>query len=185
MVVGIIPANTGRIGTVTNAGAASGGSSPRIRGELRMIAADNEWTGIIPANTGRMRLSSLASWMIQGSSPRIRGECKQVAACPAARRIIPANTGRIRKRARSARVRRDHPREYGENDTWLTFEQTTRGSSPRIRGESAAALNDTKIAGIIPANTGRIYIVVRRLIQAWDHPREYGENSIFPSASPA
>ena len=60
---------------------------------------------------------------------------------------------------------RDHPREYGENGAVSIARAEAEGSSPRIRGESAAALNDTKIAGIIPANTGRILADLRKLDQ--------------------
>ena len=31
--------------------------------------------------------------------------------------------------------RRDHPREYGENDARIEAEAQAEGSSPRIRGE--------------------------------------------------
>ena len=72
--------------------------------------------------------------------------------------------------------RGDHPREYGENiEDWSIF-CVNRGSSPRIRGESAASWAKDEGDGIIPANTGRI--PRGRVVRCcgWDHPREYGEN---------
>ena len=73
-------------------------------------------------------------------------------------------------------MKRDHPREYGENlppDMTRAFDE---GSSPRIRGESLCI--DPKIITprIIPANTGRIVVCIDPGEKAGDHPREYGEN---------
>ena len=56
------------------------------------------------------------------------------------------------------RLRRDHPREYGEN-AWLSKSSPTQ-------------------AGIIPANTGRIGRGYRHGRPLPDHPREYGENAL-------
>ena len=76
-ILGTIPANTGKIVAgrhckglapdhpreygENNRGSSDmqifQGPSPRIRGKLRMIAADNEWTGTIPANTGKISVA--------------------------------------------------------------------------------------------------------------------------------
>ena len=58
-----------------------------------------------------------------------------------------------------------------------------KGSSPRIRGKSAAVCVASKPGGIIPANTGKIWRLCSAHQQQADHPREYGENS--PHAAPA
>ena len=34
----------------------------------------------------------------------------------------------------------------------------------------------TNRRGIIPANTGKIYVRRATKLSPWDHPREYGEN---------
>ena len=93
-------------------------------------------------------------------------------------RIIPANTGRIVPGADFADAHRDHPREYGENYGGLDMAAQAVGSSPRIRGEWCENPPLEGQSGIIPANTGRIF--VRRVSSApdTDHPREYGENDI-------
>ena len=70
----------------------------------------------------------------------------------------------------------DHPREYGENRKFTTKEIITRGSSPRIRGESEPFEDGVLEDGIIPANTGRIAASIHPNQEFWDHPREYGEN---------
>ena len=59
---------------------------------------------------------------------------------------------------------------------WKSEERPDQGSSPRIRGESAAVRQDRAVAGIIPANTGRIIYALPETRVGQDHPREYGEN---------
>ena len=50
------------------------------------------------------------------------------------------------------------------------------GSSPRIRGECARFRGPSDLHGIIPANTGRIWLNAVLTRTRGDHPREYGEN---------
>ena len=74
-------------------------------------------------------------------------------------------------------VRRDHPREYGENRLLQMITEGVPGSSPRIRGESMMTSVHTSPSWIIPANTGRIPRRGGDHHCPWDHPREYGENT--------
>ena len=99
-----------------------------------------------------------------GPSPRIRGEYGVSDQNSAALGTIPANTGRIPILPIAASHRRDHPREYGENEERAQHLQAGDGPSPRIRGESWGK----------PCSR----------CSPWDHPREYGEN-LTPSMVPA
>ena len=74
------------------------------------------------------------------------------------------------------RLRRDHPREYGENAGTVDGCGCGIGSSPRIRGKFVVDAGMGKGGGIIPANTGKIPLPLRALEPPPDHPREYGEN---------
>ena len=112
--VGIIPANTGRIG--------------------HRIADDNERQDH-PREYGENSLRQAANEGIQGSSPRIRGECTVKIEVKDHVGIIPANTGRIAPTYSPMVSTRDHPREYGENSPPTLQARRTQGSSPRIRGE--------------------------------------------------
>ena len=76
------------------------------------------------------------------------------------------------------RSEKDHPREYGENIPSVEAVGAAYGSSPRIRGESKAIATMENLNGIIPANTGRISWADWCQSDAWDHPREYGENLV-------
>ena len=131
------------------------GSSPRIRGEFLHLRYRLDLRGIIPANTGRIVSTggpgghrrdhpreygenSLPRALIRphrGSSPRIRGECLHRPQSTMMIRIIPANTGRIAPAPANCPAHRDHPREYGENNTYRPLRSMIEGSSPRIRGE--------------------------------------------------
>ena len=71
----------------------------------------------------------------------------------------------------------DHPREYGENIVKEVSEAFIPGSSPRIRGELPSRFRACASAGIIPANTGRMWLRLGCVRVIRDHPREYGENN--------
>ena len=93
----------------------------------------------------------------------------------------------MRRSRRMAARRQDHPREYGENSITLKALHAHRGSSPRIRGEYSPCRSGLPHGRIIPANTGRIWLVSNMQVNIGDHPREYGENcvrSIHESTSP-
>ena len=73
---------------------------------------------------------------------------------------------------------RDHPREYGENTISGLAGLKLPGSSPRIRGKYEKEAKAADAVGIIPANTGKMASRVGHVKPPWDHPREYGENSM-------
>ena len=114
VIVGIIPANTGKIPPSHGCGTVAR-DHPREYGEnnlIRTVEVDGE-----------------------GSSPRIRGKCADMTKPRPMVGIIPANTGKMVGEC----VRRahcgDHPREYGENRLRTSNVRMIQGSSPRIRGK--------------------------------------------------
>ena len=113
-VVGIIPANTGKI-CVFLGGEVGDWDHPREYGE--------NWAGRLVPLWGR------------GSSPRIRGKFGALLGVRALMGIIPANTGKMPPQWRCCRLTRDHPREYGENPLGAGRQVYSEGSSPRIRGK--------------------------------------------------
>ena len=137
--IGIIPANTGRI---------SAGGCFWI------------WLPDHPREYGENFRGTIDQLKALGSSPRIRGEFNATDTHTALDGIIPANTGRMIARACSTTASRDHPREYGENFLFSDFSKAAAGSSPRIRGESTLLSSTPPTTRIIPANTGRISILI-------------------------
>ena len=160
--VGIIPANTGRIPP-------HWGSSQQQRDH--------------PREYGENRGGIFGLPEMRGSSPRIRGECNHVHIAMSGVGIIPANTGRISVIYCFFPSTSDHPREYGENLRSVIHHLLLRGSSPRIRGEYRALNAHRFKLRIIPANTGRINPQWLGQLGFRDHPREYGENRAYSKTS--
>ena len=160
--------------------------------------------GIIPANTGKIEAPAipaadfrdhpreygenpafLRSFMRkEGSSPRIRGKCGVLPLGWHDVGIIPANTGKIARRGGRRRSYGDHPREYGENIGSITNIVREKGSSPRIRGKLLHQTAPTSPRRIIPANTGKIFLLLSLPRVSGDHPREYGENPEYDGTCP-
>ena len=131
----IIPANTGRIQSIT--------WTPH-------------WCRDHPREYGENLPHHCGACSPRGSSPRIRGECRSWVSCRRSLGIIPANTGRISVKPWTVSSSWDHPREYGENNKAVLALEDIEGSSPRIRGEYHGEHDQTDGRRIIPANTGRI-----------------------------
>ena len=111
---GIIPANTGKIFTVT---------------AIKSRSPDH------PREYGENHKGALTQQIDTGSSPRIRGKLLRDAGSNSGVGIIPANTGKMVWAYSRLSLARDHPREYGENRTPHPSSQAFQGSSPRIRGK--------------------------------------------------
>ena len=129
-----------------------------------------------PREYGENTKSAVDATLAAGSSPRIRGKSYDVADEPDQPGIIPANTGKMCVGGHQPPGPWDHPREYGENSVVDLSRSHLLGSSPRIRGKSPATWFSHGHCGIIPANTGKIYVYVNKGGTTRDHPREYGEN---------
>ena len=169
------PRGCGEKGGGNGRGAASLGSSPRVRGKDTTPETDTAAVRIIPAGAGKRacRVSpSPAVWdhprgcgekeaglwgrrIVSGSSPRVRGKAKTRQASRPGAGIIPAGAGKRGFAGPRPRLRGDHPRGCGEKRAWWRRGRTTRGSSPRVRGKAthdAQALNSLRI---IPAGAGK------------------------------
>ena len=135
VVIGTIPANTGRIFYQTGKFGLEEGPSPRIRGEsgLEDLSFYVKWDH--PREYGENFAYHNFPIFLTGPSPRIRGECVAGGLEGVRTGTIPANTGRISWAAWRSYVPWDHPREYGENWTRQALSNPLHGPSPRIRGE--------------------------------------------------
>ena len=130
------------------------GSSPRLRGALRIEQAVDIILGIIPAFAGsttvqepslpmdrdhprvcgehRMRLCPYLVPM--GSSPRLRGARGWTNTRYSTRRIIPAFAGSTSGSLSATTCAGDHPRVCGEHYAIFGDSDSESGSSPRLRG---------------------------------------------------
>ena len=130
------------------------GSSPRMRGTLRLTIFSEEIDGIIPAYAGNT-FRRLVSMILNrdhprvcgehgeclavfadslGSSPRMRGTPSHYAGLGHGGGIIPAYAGNTAIAIESSQGRRDHPRVCGEHSATSINGFHNSGSSPRMRG---------------------------------------------------
>ena len=137
------------------------GSSPRLRGTQDGRAESWIRVGIIPALAGNtMVLSSMDRWYwdhpracgehtgsfhgaarTPGSSPRLRGT-QFISYLPYfLPGIIPALAGNTSRVKFACTVARDHPRACGEHYGRTAYHPRCSGSSPRLRGTLAVAVN--------------------------------------------
>ena len=133
------------------------GSSPRVRGKLRLGLPVVAMNGLIPACAGKTEFRKCArseSWAhprvcgenrdahktataYMGSSPRVRGKLMMRSGFQFVRGLIPACAGKTRCLGRVPVLRRAHPRVCGENPTGMYARAYLTGSSPRVRGKPA------------------------------------------------
>ena len=153
---------------------ASPGSSPRMRGTLRVGDTVRIASGIIPAYAGNtfhgptmncdrrdhprvcgehLLLKQMVSFS-KGSSPRMRGT-RQTSPVRARRiRIIPAYAGNTYCCMSGRCPQWDHPRVCGEHTYHVDAPEAIAGSSPRMRGTRPEPLLTSSSSGIIPAYAG-------------------------------
>ena len=177
-------------------GVSDGGSSPRMRGKLRIGRCSCESPGLIPAHAGktspqpraaaRMRAHPRACGenappaifdaLTSGSSPRMRGKLYMHAVMLRDGRLIPAHAGKTSAAGWIQRLAEAHPRACGEN--WPVVSDLVRhmGSSPRMRGKLVSPATRREGEGLIPAHAGKTRPTMRTPSIPRAHPRACGEN---------
>ena len=172
------------------------GSSPRMRGKLRVARHRRRQRRIIPAHAGQTRAlgcrharspdhpracganrhgSRSRSWF-RGSSPRMRGKHGERVTQRRARRIIPAHAGQTQRVQPSLFEGADHPRACGANPHAFSLAVSSHGSSPRMRGKRWLAWLVSRRPRIIPAHAGQTRAGRAGRRPAPDHPRACGAN---------
>ena len=117
-----------------------------------------------------------------GSSPRVRGKPHADYSAAARDRLIPACAGKTAASLPITRSSQAHPRVCGENDATDKFQNTLKGSSPRVRGKLLHDCFNSSIIRLIPACAGKTLRLSLRWGVARAHPRVCGENarSLYP-----
>ena len=150
------------------------GSSPRVRGAVKLCADLTKTIGIIPACAGSSNIFNSIAFQIwdhprvcgeqfstlaakaggAGSSPRVRGAVFQLSQFAGYVGIIPACAGSSVLDGHVVTPKRDHPRVCGEQSAKTERGTHRRGSSPRVRGAVLLARVHLVRTGIIPACAG-------------------------------
>ena len=130
------------------------GSSPRVRGTVYDCPHSTHADRFIPAGAGNGLKWQRSMWqravhprgcgeratkrtklgLSWGSSPRVRGTGARQKAAALCVRLIPAGAGNGRSSCLQSSYRSVHPRGCGERVTLKTGNNTSIGSSPRVRG---------------------------------------------------
>ena len=150
------------------------GSSPRVRGTHHRAEGSVVLVGIIPACAGNTTSTVHIAGAtrdhprvcgehktiggevngVTGSSPRVRGTRVRCDFRIRPNGIIPACAGNTGDVERGAFDVRDHPRVCGEHPSRILEDETSLGSSPRVRGTPEVDNVKPMYLGIIPACAG-------------------------------
>ena len=172
------------------------GSSPHVRGALRLFRFPLDLTGIIPACAGstiRLAGRSMCSRdhprmcgehqrgvrdprTALGSSPHVRGARLERDENPSGSGIIPACAGSTDRVGAAGSLVGDHPRMCGEHITPNPFANAVLGSSPHVRGALIQGIVLHCPLGIIPACAGSTARDTSKIAVFRDHPRMCGEH---------
>ena len=178
-------------------GRAPGGSSPRVRGKLLQLGAQDCAHGLIPARAGKTSCGPPAARTARahpracgenpqfvgstgrttGSSPRVRGKLLEDRRRLGRHGLIPARAGKTRARWAPTDSARAHPRACGENYPRFAMTFGKLGSSPRVRGKLRDDPGELARLGLIPARAGKTDGTATASAPTRAHPRACGENA--------
>ena len=153
---------------------ATGGLSPRVRGNQHGVMAAAKAIGSIPACAGEPSRSSWRGVMpgvyprvcggtkniarlsmpVSGLSPRVRGNLGQIQPGRADPGSIPACAGEPSRSERAWELAEVYPRVCGGTDVRNAAGDELPGLSPRVRGNRQHLIHDGRIRGSIPACAG-------------------------------
>ena len=170
------------------------GSSPHLRGSLRLPAHLEREERVIPAPAGQpveIRLpqgetvghprTCGAAYPTYpgyeseyGSSPHLRGSPSQRSLAPGRGRVIPAPAGQPMSLSARSYGSPGHPRTCGAAIFQSNGNDLGEGSSPHLRGSPRAELLDAVLQRVIPAPAGQPQTQGESARQVWGHPRTCG-----------
>ena len=174
------------------------GSSPRMRGKLRVTDATENRVGLIPAHAGKTAADSDCFESARahpracgenahifegeggrgGSSPRMRGKLPESPRDLARLGLIPAHAGKTLRQDDYETLEPAHPRACGENIPKNRMPRKYAGSSPRMRGKLFDCHVALSFLGLIPAHAGKTSRTMGPLSASRAHPRACGENRL-------
>ena len=174
------------------------GSSPRVRGRLRIRKPLDPDPGLIPACAGqtdpgvRVKIVPGAHPRVSGadvqklagnrgflgSSPRVRGRPRFCVPAPVSVGLIPACAGQTLYGYALGGGYRAHPRVCGADPGEDTTVPSGAGSSPRVRGRRFQLLQQQVDRRLIPACAGQTARTSARRTAPRAHPRVCGADNI-------
>ena len=178
----------------------NGGSPPHARGRRTRRTGKANRTRITPACAGktsvcirveiftgdhpRMRGEDLSRRSIisskWGSPPHARGRRRAGHFSASNERITPACAGKTDRSQIRVRLRSDHPRMRGEDESTSFVMRRSFGSPPHARGRRSKRRRTTLHSGITPACAGKTELNILTFPICQDHPRMRGEDARMP-----
>ena len=130
------------------------GSSPRVRGTVRIPQRGIVLSAVHPRVCGEQKVVTIIMPMVFGSSPRVRGTGILSSRPSIVRRFIPACAGNSSGLERSSVIKPVHPRVCGEQFRKSVGTPHSVGSSPRVRGTAKSKGGSAYPKRFIPACAG-------------------------------
>ena len=130
---GLSPRLRGNRGIVTQRMTAIG-SIPALTGKPTGASSPRRWSAVYPRAYGETAFGRREMETDQGLSPRLRGNPPRELWPQTTDGSIPALTGKPHGGGSGERRHRVYPRAYGETRPPESVTQTSRGLSPRLRG---------------------------------------------------
>ena len=130
------------------------GSSPHVRGALRMRTWDYVPARDHPRMCGEHNMVKYTVCKSGGSSPHVRGAPCIMTPKPLSKGIIPACAGSTHTMQALRSIPGDHPRMCGEHPPSCSMLMVVLGSSPHVRGALIQDDVPAYVRGIIPACAG-------------------------------
>ena len=173
----IIPARAGPTINIIITSHFHSGSSPLVRGQLRVYYRNLYCYPDHPRSCGANIECRQDIAEAYGSSPLVRGQPLREIPLISHLRIIPARAGPTRWWIPPTSFRADHPRSCGANALITICTCSESGSSPLVRGQRGRTGGTQLHLRIIPARAGPTVRFALGQTVSKDHPRSCGANS--------
>ena len=156
-----------------------GWSIPAGAGEPERLGSQASRTTVYPRGCGGTRAARQPGQPDDGLSPRVRGNPSGSAARPAGRRSIPAGAGEPPSGIAPLLAVAVYPRGCGgtKGESWPL--RTTRGLSPRVRGNPSRPLQRGAGRRSIPAGAGEPGTTKEHQSRCRVYPRGCGGTSLI------
>ena len=170
------------------------GSSPLVRGRLRVLRKIRHNRGLIPVGAGQTKgrrtmprnsgahprrcgadfAGDAVAVSVQGSSPQVRGRLARDATATPQPGLIPAGAGQTPSAPWKASAQRAHPRRCGADTALFVAVIAVLGSSPQVRGRLALPPRWAAMWRLFPAGAGQTTGPQRAGFVIGAHPRRCG-----------
>ena len=157
------------------------GYIPACAGETEQMLTLADTATVHPRVCGGNVYLTQYSTLPKGTSPRVRGKRTGRGEKSSRQRYIPACAGETPNREDLDAFPTVHPRVCGGNQERTILPESSKGTSPRVRGKPEFPCVENIVVGYIPACAGETGPAFHGCIVPGVHPRVCGGNSTIES----